>query len=64
MSPSVSLSKNKPGLQLTTAWVSARPMKYFVVDTVDNTSLMVVRHLIVNGEVKETVEGFGVVEDL
>jgi len=34
-------------------------MEYFVVYAADNASFIVLRDLLVNGEVKETIEAFG-----
>ena len=34
-------------------------MEYFVVYAADNASLIVLRDLLVNGDVKETMEAFG-----
>jgi len=42
------------------AWVSAGLVVRFVVYAVDNAFLIVVRELLVNGEVKEATEAFGV----
>ena len=44
---------------MTAAWVSAGLMAYFVVYAADNASLIVLRDLLVSGEVKETMEVFG-----
>ena len=59
-------SNNRPGLPLrlqrgtrTAAWVSEGFMGYFVVYAADNASLIVLRDLLVNGEVEETIEAFG-----
>jgi len=59
-------SSSRPGLSLrlqsgtrTAAWVSVGSMEYFVAYAADNASLIVLRDLLVNGEVKETIEAFG-----
>ena len=44
---------------MTAACVSVGLMEYFVVYAADNASLIVLRDLIVNGEVKDTMEVFG-----
>ena len=44
---------------MTAACVSVGLMEYFVVYAADNASLIVLRDLLVNGEVKETMEVFG-----
>ena len=40
----------------TAAWVSVGLMEYFVVYAADNASFIVLKDLLVNGEVKETIE--------
>jgi len=45
---------------MTAAWVSTGLMVYFVVYAADNAFLIVLRDLLVNGEVKEAMEAFGV----
>jgi len=59
-------SNSRPGLSFrlqsgtrTAAWVSVGFIGYFVVLAVDSASLIVLRDLLVNGEVKETMETFG-----
>ena len=44
---------------MTAACVSVGLMEYFVVYAADNASLIILRDLIVNGEVKDTMEVFG-----
>ena len=44
---------------MTAACVSVGLMEYFVVYAADNASLIVLRDLLVNGEVKDTMEVFG-----
>ena len=44
---------------MTAACVLVGLMEYFVVYAANNASLIVLRDLIVNGEVKDTMEVFG-----
>jgi len=44
---------------MTAAWASSGLMVYFVVYAADNASFIVLRDLLVSGELKETMEIFG-----